>query len=123
MAWEHFDENRELCKLQHVATGEVIEGSYNKSIVTTGKSRVFNGYRIVVYFLDVAIEGRDTNYSESYTKALKDCNKKLEAEGWRLLVAGNAPGYYETGLSCGRGQGYIKGQKGPAVDIMSFYQA
>jgi hypothetical protein len=124
MAWEHFDiRDHGLCKVKDKASGEVLDCPYERGIVNTGKSRVFAGYKLIVNFAGKEIVGRDKNCSESYLSALQDCNKQMEAVGGLLLVAGNAPGYYETGLSGGAGFGYIHGKKGAAVNIMSFYAA
>ena len=86
--------------------------------VTTGKSRVFWGYQIIVYYKGVAIAGRSKGYSETYSLALKDCNSQMAEQGLTLLVAGNLSSYSESAMSGPAGYGYIKGKK-TGVRIMS----
>ena len=124
MVWEHFDSRGHgFCKVKDKATGEILDCRYEIGIVYTGKSRVFAGYKLTVNFSGKEVVGRDKNCSESYSLALQDCNQQMEAADGLLLVAGNADGYHETGLSGGAGFGYIHGQTGDAVNIMSFYAA
>ena len=120
MSWEHFEiTDRKICKVLNIETGEILDCKYELGTVSTGKQRVFYGYRIAVYIGDKCIIGDSKGYSESYRLALKDCNTKMAAEGFILLVAGNSSNYSESPMSGGAGCGYRKGeQKG--VHIMSF---
>lgn len=121
MAWEHFDiSGSGVCKALKSETGEVFDCDYQRGIVSTGKSRTFWGYKIVVKIGEVEVVGKSKGYSESYAPALDDCNRKLELEGFRLLVAGNSKRYSESARSGGSGYGYIEGLD-KAVDIMSFF--
>ncbi|MFO1424725.1 MAG: hypothetical protein U1F70_13960 [Candidatus Competibacteraceae bacterium] len=120
MAWEHFDVKKSgICKVLKKETGEIFEYEYKRGIVSTGKSRVFWGYQILIKNGQMEIVGKSKGDSEPYSLALKDCNRKMESEGLVLLVAGNSDNYSESPMSGGAGYGYIKGIK-EAIDIMSF---
>lgn len=121
MVWEHFDiEKSGICKVLKKETGEVFDCEYNRGIISTGKSRVFWGYQILIKNDQIEILGKSQGYSETYSLALKDCNRKMEEGGFILLVAGNFDNYSESSMSGGSGYGYIEGIK-EAIDIMSFY--
>lgn len=120
MVWEHVDVKKSgICKVLKKETGQVFDYKYERGIVSTGKSRVFWGYQILIKNGIVEIVGKSQGYSETYSLALKDCNKKMESEGLLLLVAGNSHHYSESPISGAAGYGYIEGVK-ETVDIMSF---
>lgn len=121
MAWEHFDITKSgICKVLKMETREVFDYEYERGIISTGKSRVFWGYKILIRNGQVEIVGKSQGYSETYSKALRDCNRNMESEGLLLLVAGNSENYSESPMSGGVGYGYISGTK-EGVDIMSFF--
>lgn len=122
MTWEHFNiEQSGKCKIIHDESGNLIDCEYARGIITTGKSREFWGYQILIKVGNEEMAGRDHANSETYAIALEDLNSKLESKGLSLLVAGNANSYSESPMSGGSGYGYTEGQQ-EAVDIMSFFR-
>jgi len=87
--------------------------------ITTGKSRMFEGYFLCVRIENLEIIGKSKGNCDSYRLALDDCNDQLEQKGLRLLVAGNSPEYSESALSGGSGYGCVSGMRDP-LSIMSF---
>jgi hypothetical protein len=119
MAWEHFEINDgDFCNVLEKASNELCECLYEIGTLTTGKSRVFWGYQIIVYYKGVAIAGRSKGYSETYSLALKDCNSQMAEQGLILLVAGNLSTYSESAMTGPAGYGYLRDNK-TAVKIMS----
>jgi len=119
MVWEHFNiDDGDFCNVLEKTSNELCECLYEIGTLTTGKSRVFWGYQIIVYYKGVAITGRSKGYSETYTLALKDCNTQMAEQGLTLLVVGNLSSYSESAMSGPAGYGYIKGKK-TGVRIMS----
>jgi hypothetical protein len=119
MSWEHFEASTEgECKAINEKTGEIVELLYERGIISTGRSRVFWGYYISLTNEQMKVIGQSEGYSESWKRALADCNRKLKILGLTLLVAGNSQNYSESAMSGGAGYGYLKDQRG-AVDIMS----
>ena len=88
--------------------------------LSTGKQRVFWGYQIVITLGAREFVAKSEGGAESFRPVLRVCNDVLRAEGLRLLVAGNAPSYAESGLSSGSGYGYVEGCS-KALKIMSEY--
>lgn len=120
MAWEHFEKRASgECKAVRNADGTVVPGTYEMGIITTGKSRMFEGYFIYVRIENLEIIGKSKGNCDSYRLALDDCNDRLDKEGLRLMVAGNAPTYSESALSGVSGYGYISGGRDP-LGIMAF---
>ena len=120
MAWEKFEIRKVgTCKIRKKDSGEMIDASYERGILSTGKSRTFFGYQIILKIGAKTITGKSKGYSETYRLALADCNQQLETEGMKLLVAGNVASYNESPMSGGGGGGYVEGVR-KAVDIMSF---
>lgn len=49
MTWEHFEiHDFGGCKLKHLETGIVHDAKYEMGLISTGKSRVFWGYQLVI---------------------------------------------------------------------------
>ena len=63
--------------------------------------------------------GSSQGYSESYSLALRDCNKNMAEHDLVLLVTGNVEDYSESAMSGGSGYGYLKDSR-RAVNIMSY---
>ncbi|RIZ64938.1 MAG: hypothetical protein D0531_12165 [Methylococcales bacterium] len=119
MSWEHFEiRDQGICTVLVTDTNERTQCHYELGIITTGKSRMFWGYQIIINYKDVTIAGRSKGYSETYSQALKDCNTQMAEQGLTLLVAGNLPTYSESAMSGPAGHGYIKGYQ-TGVRIMS----
>lgn len=119
MPWEHFDIRRSgSCMARIDETGEILTCDYETGIISTGKTRVFWGYQIIIRMGWKEIIGRSKGYSETYALALKDCTEQLAAMGITLLVAGNSADYSESALSGGSGYGYLEGKQG-GVHLMS----
>ena len=123
MAWEHFEiKDQGLCKVFDKTSKEILDCQYELGIVSTGKQRVFWGYRLVIYAPDFIIVGSSKGYSESYRPALRDCNEKMTEHGLVLLIAGNVENYSESAMSGGSGYGYLRNTRG-SVNIMSYSDA
>jgi hypothetical protein len=121
MAWEHFDVKKMgKCKILKIESNEIFVADYQMGIIFTGKTRSFWGHQIKIEWNDKSFSGKSQNSADSYLSALSECNKNLESEGLRLLVAGNSPSYSESGLSSGSGFGYVNGRPS-AIEIMSEY--
>lgn len=119
MNWEHFElSDQGFCAVFEKISNELYECLYEIGTLTTGKSRVFWGYQIIVYYKGVAIAGRNKGYSGTFSLALKDCNTHMAEQGLTLLVAGNLSTYSESAMSGPAGYGYITGNK-TGVHIMS----
>ena len=119
MSWEHFQISEgDFCNVLEKASNELCECLYEIGTITTGKSRVFWGYQIIVYYKGIAIAGRNKGYSGTYSLALKDLNTHMAEQGLTLLVAGNLRSYSESAMTGPAGYGYLRGNK-TAVRIMS----
>lgn len=120
MNWEHF-EIRDIgsCKVKPLETDTLYDAEYEMGFITTGKSRVFWGYQLVITSALGIFTGRSKGYAETYSLALADCNTQLTNEGLQLLVAGNSRGYNESAMSGGSGYGYLPGKK-QGVKMMSY---
>jgi len=112
MAWEHFEIGEgDFCNVLEKKGNAIWECLYEIGTITTGKSRVFWGYQIIVYYKGVAITGRSKGYSDTYSLALKELNTQMAEQGLTLIVAGNLPDYRESAMSGPAGYGYITGKK------------
>ena len=119
MSWEHFEISEgDFCNVLEKTSNELCECLYEIGTITTGKSRVFWGYQIIVYYKGIAIAGRNKGYSGTYSLALKDLNTHMAEQGLTLLVAGNLRSYSESAMTGPAGYGYLRGNK-TAVRIMS----
>ena len=119
MPWEHLNTTRAGdCPVVSVTTGQTVTATYALGRVSTGRSRVFWGYQLVVSVAGVDFTGRSQGESGSYLPAVRACADALQAAGWQLRVAGTAPGYSESAMSGGAGFGYVEGVQG-GVHIMS----
>lgn len=118
MPWEHFEVRKTgICDVQCLSTGETFNARYRLEFISTGKQRVYWGHQLVIELPEMSIVGRVKGGGGSYISELQLCNAQLQDAGLRLLVAGNDPTYYVTGLSESSGFGYISGHK-KAVHIM-----
>lgn len=118
MPWEKFKvKSRGTSKLLNMTTNEIVDCSYERGTVSTGKSDVFGGYYIKINTDDFEVTAHDPSYSETYTVALKECNEKLKRLGFLLLAAGNSADYSESAMSGGAGYGYSR-EMGGTVDIL-----
>lgn len=103
MSWFHY--NPRYRKIINVkAPAEVLQLKCDLGTVSTGKTRVFNGYYAQLHLADGSVlEGRDPYHLRSALEALA-----VEAAtlGLALLICGVAPDFYETGLTGNSGGGY-----------------
>ena len=109
MSWEHFDA---------IAQGNVtitdLEGTflshtrYALGKVTTGRSRSFHCYRLVITHGTITYIGED---KYSMRRALMGCAEKLRADHFSITVVGLSDSFKETGLSSNTGYGYLPSNK------------
>ena len=84
-------------------------GTYRMGTVLTGRTQVFEGYRVELTVDSKIFTGHD---SHSILKALLRVSATVYAEGYSLLVAGTSEAFYETGLSFNSNYGYLKNVDG-----------
>lgn len=108
MAWEHFDvKDSGQLRVYDLEEHDWQPGWYQIGTVSTGKSRVFHGYRVCVSTQDQDFHGSD---SHSIHEALRACGARMNAAGFKLRVVGLSAQYGESGMSFNSGSGYLRGQ-------------
>lgn len=117
MAWKH---EREHFRASITVTlnGQIIGGTGICGIIETGKSRTFHAY-----FARIQLENGIDMMEEQprhLLGSLKVLAAKIEVLGMQLLCAGLAEEFYESGLSCNSGWGYLRGTSEP-IHIMDFH--
>lgn len=118
MAWKHEREHFQT-PITVTHNGQIIGGTGICGIIETGRSRTFHAYYSRVKLangIDVVQE-----HSRHLLTSLIELAAKIEVLGMQLLCAGLAEEFYESGLSCNSGWGYLRGASEPC-HIMDFHQ-
>lgn len=87
-----------------------LAGTYELVSVSTGRSKVFWGYR-----LTLEVDGRQFVGEDRYNmiNAIRQCGSAMQATGYELRVNAMSNSFQESGLSANSGYGYIHGREGP----------
>ena len=117
MGWEHTEALKlgDL-KLMIDNAGHPDRAAFVLDSVSTGRTRVFHGYQLSVYFNEKVYNGSNPR---SLRDAVLDCASKLREDGLRMSIAAVADGFGESGLSYNTGWGFLPG-KVQAVHMMEF---
>lgn len=119
MTWEHnetFRRKGDGWIYLHTQQGESKQATYQLAKVTTGKSRVFKGYRVLITLADSTQQWQGDD-ADSIVCALKNCAHAIATDGLLLNVAGLHSEFSESGLSYNSGFGYLNEREG-AIHIM-----
>lgn len=84
-------------------------GTYELVSVTTGRSKVFWGYRLTLEVDGQQFIGEDRH---NMIDAVRHCGYAMQAAGYMLCVNAMSDSFQESGLSANSGYGYIDGHEG-----------
>lgn len=119
MDWEHSAIIRQgTVNVLQIQDGTTIPCSYSLKEISTGKSRMFWGIGLMLTIEGKETEARAKGNLESFSPVLKAAGRQLAENGQILMVAGNAEGYYETGMSGSSGYGYVDQLQREAFHIL-----